>query len=191
MKGGPRLEAPILVLHLLALSVTLASPLFFGAVVAPAAFRVLPTHDLAASLQSPILTRLCELMEGGFAILLGTGWLLTRRWKAPRALAALLTRAPLLGVIGAAVIHQLLIPPIDRIRAQAPGLIDNLPAADPDRLLLTRYHRLATGFFCVEIAASALILLITARLILLRRAAPGPPGASRPPVPKLLDLSGV
>jgi hypothetical protein len=191
MKASPRLEAPVLVLHLLALSVTLASPLFFAAVVAPAAFRVLPTRDLAASLQSPILMRLCGLMEGGFAVLLATSWFLTRRWRAPRALSALLTRAPLLGVIGAVVIQQLLIPPIDRIRAEAPGLIDNLPAADPARLLLTRYHRLATAFFCVEIAAAALILLVTARLLLLRKAEPGPPGASRPPVPKILDLSGV
>ncbi len=65
MKAGSRLEAPVLVLHLLALSLTLASPLFFGAVVAPAAFRVLPTRDLAASLQSPILTRLCGRWKGG------------------------------------------------------------------------------------------------------------------------------
>ena len=191
MKAGSRFEAPVLVLHLLALSLTLASPLFFGAVVAPAAFRVLPTRDLAASLQSPILHRLCGTMEGGFVVLLATSWFLTRRWGAPRALSALLTRAPLLGVIGAVVIQQLLIPPIDRIRQEAPGLIDNLPAADPARLLLDRYHRLATGFFGVEIAAAGLILLVTARLLLLRRAAPVPPGASRPPVPKLLDLSGV
>jgi hypothetical protein len=191
MKAGPRFEAPVLALHLLALSVALGSPVFFGAVVAPAAFRILPTRDLAVSLQSPILNHLCELMEGGFVVLIATGWFLTRRWSAPRTVSALLTRAPLLGVIGAAVIQQLLIPPIDRIRAQAPGLIDNLPAADPDRVLLTRYHRLATGFFAVEIAAAALILLVTVRLLLLRRAAPAPAGASRPPVPKLLDLSGV
>jgi len=185
-----RLETPALVLHLLALSIALGSPLFFGAVVAPASFRLLPTRDLAASLQSPILTRLCWMLEGGFAVLLATSWLLARRWNAPRALAALMTRAPILGVIGSVVIEKLLIPPIDRIRAEAPGLIDNLPAADPARLLLVRYHRLATGFFSVEIAAAALVLLVTARLILLRRGA-GPTGAARPPVPKLLDLSGV
>jgi hypothetical protein len=186
-----RLEAPALLLHLLALSLTLASPLFFGAVVAPAAFHVLPTRDLAAALTSPILTRLCVMMEVGFAVLLATSWFLSRRWSAPRGLSALLTRAPILGVIGAVVIEKLLIPPIDRIRAEAPGLIDNLPAADPERLLLLRYHRVATAFFAVEIAAAALILFVTARLLLARRGGPGPPGAARPPVPKLLDLSGV
>ncbi len=186
-----RLEAPALLLHLLVLSLTLASPLFFGAVVAPVAFHVLPTRDLAAALASPILVRLCVLMEAGFVVLLATSWFLARQWSAPRAVSALLTRAPILGVIGAVVIEKLLIPPIDRIRTEAPGLIDNLPAADPERLLLARYHRIATAFFAVEIAAAAVILLVTARLLLARRRAPGPPGASRPPVPKLLDLTGV
>lgn len=191
MKSSSRLETPALALHLLALAIALGSPLFFGAVVAPAVFRVLPTRDLAAALQSPILTRLCWLLEGGFALLLLTSWFLSRRWNASRMVSSLLTRAPILGVIGAVVIEKLLIPPIDKIRADAPGLIDDLPAADPGRLLLARYHRLATAFFSVEIAAAALVLLVTARLLLLRRGAPGVPAAARPPGPKLLDLSDV
>ena len=71
----------------------------------------------------------------------------------------------MLGFFAALVIRQLLIPPIDRIRAEAPGLIDNLPAADPSRLLLARYHRLATGFFSLEIAAALVVLFVTARLL--------------------------
>jgi hypothetical protein len=183
-----RLEFPVLLLHLLALALVLGAPLFFGAVVAPAAFRVLPTRDLAGALQSPILTRLCWLLEGGFLVLLLTGWLLSRVGTVPRALRALMTRAPLLGVIGAFVVEKLLIPPIDRIRAEAPGLIDNLPAADPGRVLLGKYHRLATGFFTVEIAAAALVLFVTVRILLARRSAPGPPAAARPPAPKVLNL---
>ncbi len=187
----PRFEAPVLTLHLLALALTLGPPLFFGAVVAPASFRVLPTRDLTASLQSPILTRLCWGLEGGFALLFVTSWLLSRWWNAPRVLSALLTRAPILGVIGAVVIEKLLIPPIDKIRTEAPGLIDNLPAADPGRLLLANYHRVATSVFSIEIAAAALILFVTARLLLFRQAAPGPPPPARPLVPKVLDLGGV
>ena len=74
------------------------------------------------------------------------------------------------------MIEKLLIPPIDKIRAEAPGLIDNLPAADPSRVLLDRYHRLSTGFFAAEIAAALLILFVTARLLAERRAAPPAPG---------------
>lgn len=189
MKTG-RLETPVLVLHLSALALTLGPPIFFGAVVAPASFRLLPTRDLAASLQSPVLTRLCWMMQGGFALLLLTSWLLCRWRRGPRALTTLLTRAPILGIIGAVVIEKLLIPPIDKIRAEAPGLIDNLPAADPGRILLARYHRLATTFFAVEIAAAALVLFATARLLRPEGAA-GPPASARPPGPKLLDLGGL
>ena len=189
MKTG-RPEIPVLVLHLLALALTLGPPLFFGAVVAPASFRLLPTRDLAASLQSPILTRLCWMLQGGFALLFLTSWLLCRWRRGPRVLTALLTRAPILGIIGAVVIEKLLIPPIDKIRAEAPGLIDNLPAADPGRMLLARYHRLATTIFAVEIAAAALVLLATARL-LRAEGAGAPPSSAPPAAPKLLDLGGL
>jgi hypothetical protein len=186
------LRALVLTLHLAALSLALAPPLFFGAVVAPSAFHVLPTKDLAATLVSPILSRLCILAEACFGVLFATGWLLTGR-GAPRMLRALPTRLPILGFFAAIVIHQLLIPPMDRIRAEAPGLIDNLPAADPSRILLDRYHRLSTGFFTLEIASALALLVITARLL----SQPAEPASgrdgstvrrARKPVPKILDL---
>jgi hypothetical protein len=186
VKVDPRLEVPILTVHLAALALAFGPPVFFGAVVAPAVFHVLPTRDMAGALQSPILTRLCLMAEVSFGILFATSWLLTRRGT-PKGIRALLTRLPILGFFAAIVIRQLLIPPIDRIREEAPGLIDNLPAADPSRILLDRYHRLATGFFSVEIAAALILLFVTARLMAERRAAP-PAAAARPPLPKILDL---
>ncbi len=185
-----KLEALVIFFHLAALVLALGPPVFFGAAVAPAAFRVLPTRDLASSLQSPILTKACWFAQGSFAVLLITSWLLARWWEAPRLSRALLTRASILGMIAALVIEKLLIPPIDQIRTDTPGLIDNLPAADPSRLLFARYHRLATAFFAVEVAAALLVLLATARLIVHRRKAPLPPSA-RSPVPKLLDLTDL
>jgi len=176
----------ILVFHLAALSLAFAPPIFFGAVVAPTVFHVLPTRDLAAALVSPILSRFCVLAEACFGILFATGWLLTGR-PAPRMLRALATRLPVLGFFAAIVIQQLLIPPMDRIRAEAPGLIDNLPAADPSRVLLDRYHRLSTGFFTLEIASALALLVVTARL-LSQAPEPAPAPAGPKPVPKILDL---
>lgn len=185
MKLASRFEPLVLSLHLAALSMALAPPVFFGAFVAPAVFRILPTRDMAGALQSPILSNLCGLAEASFLVLFGTSWLLTRDGaKGTRALA---TRLPVLGFFAALVIRQLLIPPIDRIRTEAPGLIDTLPASDPGRLLLARYHRLATGLFSLEIAAALLSLVVTARLLAARRAAPAAPAAA-PRVPKILDL---
>ncbi len=184
------LETLVLVLYLAALALAIGPPFFFGLAVAPAAFRVLPTRDLAASLTSPILTTACWLAEASFAVLFLTSWLLSKWWEAPRLSRSLATRAAILGMIAAVVVEKLLIPPMDKIRAETPGLIDNLPAADPSRLLLARYHRLATAFFSAEIAAAVIILLLTARLLVRRRQGP-PPAAARPPVPKLLDLSNM
>lgn len=184
MRSDHRLFALLLTIHLSALSLALAPPLFFGAVVAPAVFRVLPTRDLAGALQSPILSRLCLIAEASFGVLFATSWPLTA--GAPRAIRALMTRLPVLGFFAAIVIRELLIPPIDRIRAEAPGLIDNLPAADPGRILLDRYHRLATGFFTLEIASALLTLIVTARLLAWRP--PPLPSAAPAPVPKILGL---
>ena len=186
MRRVAGLDALVLTLHLLALGMAFAPPVFFGAVVAPAVFSVLPTRDMAGALQSPILSKLCGISEASFLVLFGTSWMLTR--GAARGSRALLTRLPILGFFAALVIRQLLIPPIDRIRREAPGLIDNLPATDPSRVLLARYHRLATGFFWLEIAAALLVLAVTARMLVERREAPAGPAAAPKPAPKILDL---
>ena len=184
-----RFEAPVLLLHLLALSLAIGAPVFFAAAVAPASFRVLPTRDLAATLQSPILTTLCRLEEGSFAVLFLTSWALSRWWKSPRLSKTLATRFAILGMITAVVIESLLIPPMDKIRSEA-GLLDTLPLTDPSRVLLARYHRLATAFFSAGLVAAFVILVATVRLIGARRAAPPAPRAV-PEVPKLLDLSNL
>jgi hypothetical protein len=182
-----RFRTPVLFLHLAAIALAFGPPLFFAVVVAPATFRVLPTRDMAASLASPILSGACVIAEIAFGTLFLTSWWLTR--GGGRGLErSLLTRLPIAGFFAALVIRQLLIPPMDRIREQAPGLIDTLPAADPARLMLDRYHRLATGLFTAMLVAALAILFLTTRLVALARASP-PPAASRPPVPKLLDLS--
>jgi len=184
-----RFETPVIFLHLAALAMALGPPIFFAVAVAPASFRVLPTRDLAATLQSPILTGLCRIEEGSFGVLFLTSWLLTRWWKAPKLSKTLATRAAILGMITAVVVESLLIPPMDKIRAEA-GLLDTLPVTDPSRVLLARYHRLSTGFFAAGLVAAVVILFATVRLIAARRAAPPPPRAV-PEVPKILDLSNI
>jgi hypothetical protein len=187
MRTSSRLDSLILLFHLAGLALAIGPTLFFGIVVAPAVFRVLPTRDLAAALVAPVLSGTCLLAEIAFGVLFATSWWLTRE-GVPRLTRSLLTRLPIAGFFAALVIHQLLIPPMERIRQQAPGLIDNLPAADPSRLLLERNHRLATGLFGALLVAALAMLALTVRLLSVARATPAP-AASRPPVPKLLDLS--
>jgi hypothetical protein len=189
------LEAPAILLHLLAIALVIGPAVFFGAVVAPQAFHLLPTRDMAGALTAPIVTQLCWIAEGAFLLLMLTSWWLTRD-GASKLLRILMTRAAFLGLIAAVAIEKLLVSQIDKIRKDAPGLIDNLPAGDPARILLGRLHKLSTGFLSIEIMAGAVVLVTTARWIANRRAPANPtvPGASRPPVPpvpKVLDLSGV
>jgi hypothetical protein len=182
-----RLEPLVLSLHLAALALALAPAIFFGAVVAPALFSVLPTRDMAASVVSPVLTRLCVLAEASFGVLFATAWLLTSG-GASKLSRSLLTRMPVVGFFAAIVIQQLLIPPMDRIRSEAPGLIDNLPVTDPSRAMLDRYHRLSTGFFGIAIASALIVLLATARLLAARREEPPPAPRPIKPQPKVLNL---
>jgi hypothetical protein len=57
----------------------LPEALFFGAVIAPSVFKVLPTRDLAGAVQSPILSKLCLIAEASFVVLFATSWWITRR----------------------------------------------------------------------------------------------------------------
>lgn len=155
--------------------------------MAPSLFKVLPTRDLAARVVSPVLSAACLIAEVAFGVLFATAWWLGRDGF-PRLTRSLFTRLPVAGFFAALVVRELLIPPIDRIRQEAPGLIDRLPAADASRILLDRYHRLATGFLGVLLVVGAVMLVLTVRLLAVPRALSGP-DASRAPVPKLLDLS--
>lgn len=186
MRPDRRFEAPVLFLHLSALVLAAGPCLFFAAAVAPSLFRVLPTRDLAARVVSPVLSAACLIAEVAFGVLFATAWWLGRD-RFPRLTRSLFTRLPVAGFFAALVVRELLIPPIDRIRSEAPGLIDQLPAADPSRILLDRYHRLATGFLGVLLVVGVVMLVLTARLLAMPKSFP--PGAARPPVPKLLDLS--
>ena len=186
MRPDRRFEAPVLFLHLSALVLAVGPCLFFAVAVAPSLFRVLPTRDLAARVVSPVLSAACLIAEVAFGVLFATAWWLGRD-RFPRLTRSLFTRLPVAGFFAALVVRELLIPPIDRIRSEAPGLIDQLPAADPSRILLDRYHRLATGFLGVLLVVGVVLLVLTVRLLAMPRSFP--PGAARPPVPKLLDLS--
>ena len=187
MRPDRRLEAPVLFLHLSALVLAIGPCLFFAAAVAPSLFRVLPTRDLAARVVSPVLSAACLVAEVAFGVLFATAWYLGRDGF-PRLTRTLFTRLPLAGFFAALVVRELLIPPIDKIREESPGLIDRLPAADTSRILLERYHRLATGFMGVLLVVGVVMLVLTARRLAAPRTSAGP-GAARPPVPKLLDLS--
>ena len=169
MRRDSRLEAPVLFLHLSALVLVIGPFLFFGAVVAPSLFRVLPTRDLAARVVEPRPLRRLPHRRGRPS---ASSSRPRGTWAAtafPKLTRSLFTRLPVAGFFAALVVRELLIPPIDKIRQEAPGLIDQLPAADTSRILLERYHRLSTGFIGVLLVVGLVMLVLTVRLLLAMR----------------------
>ena len=170
-------------------ALAIGPPLFFGAAVAPSRLphpsdaghggappEPDPDPRAAGSLEAELRVLLPDVLADSAA---------GPRRRGSSALP--LTRAPILGMIAAVVIEKLLIPPIDRIRAEAPG---------PDRQPARRRTRAACSSPDTTASRPSLlrrrdrrrvvVLVVTARLFAARPLAAR--AAARPPVPKLLDL---
>ena len=130
-------------LMVLALVLWIGGIVFFGAVVAPTVFSVLPTHDLAGKVVTRSLATLhligiisgvvfliCSMIYAYFAR--GSAELLAPRHIAIVAMIALTFIAQ--DVVGAKM---------NRIKDQI-GVIDNVPVNDPQRVEFNRLHLWST-----------------------------------------------
>ena len=137
-----------------ALAAWLGAALLVAAVVAPAAFAVLPTRTLAGALVGRVLP---ALFWSGIAIgvgVAGLAWVAARRpW-----------------VIGGAVVlaascaaAQLVVAPrIDRVRVEIGGAVDALDPSDPRRQAFGRLHGMSVAWMGLGglAALGALLLLL-------------------------------
>jgi len=128
-----------------------------GAVVAPAAFDVLPSRTLAGALVGRVLP---VLFLGGIitaVVSLAITWPLAAR--AARLGTAVVQCA-------ACVAAQLVIAPkIERIRAAVAGPIDALAVSDPRRVDFGRLHALSVGLLGVAAIAALIGLVLLSRSI--------------------------
>jgi hypothetical protein len=137
---------------LVLLSAWVGAALLVSAVVAPAAFAVLPTRTLAGALVGRVLPAL--FWSGVFVGVAATAM----SWSLPsrplRATAAL-------AVVVASVVAQLGITPrIERIRAAVGGPIDALAVDDPRRLEFGRLHGLSVGMLGVATLAAVVAAIL-------------------------------
>lgn len=126
-----------------------------AAVVAPAAFAVLPTRALAGDLVGRVLP---VLFWSGIAIgvvVAFLGWRLPLpQWRAGAAFAL---------VASCAIAQFVITPRLDRIRSAVVGPIDALGSANPLRQAFGRLHGLSV--VCLGVGGVAAVLL----LVLLHR----------------------
>jgi len=136
------------------LAAWLGATIIVGAVVAPAAFAVLPTRTLAGALVGRVLP---PLFWSGAAIGLIAAVMAWRSQRIPALVAAL-------AIVAATVAAQLIVAPrIEAVRASVGGPIDGLPRDDARRLAFGRLHGASVALLGVAALAASVTLLLTAR----------------------------
>lgn len=140
----------------LSIALWLGAVIFFVAVVAPAAFRTLPTRTLAGALVGGTLPALfiSGIVLGGLVVLLATGAGVPRRVLRLTVGGAIVVLCGLgQFVIGAR---------IGRIRGQLTTTLESLGTGDPVRAEFGRLHGMSVGTLgaAAVVAATLLILLL-------------------------------
>ncbi|ABF42200.1 hypothetical protein Acid345_3199 [Candidatus Koribacter versatilis Ellin345] len=126
-------------LMLLALVAWIGGIVFFGAVVAPTVFMVLPTHDLAGKVVSRSLWILHYIGIVSGVIYLICSMVLSYRLRGTPEPFALRHLAIVLMLAVTIIGHEAVAKPMLRLRDDM-GVIDTVPPNDPRRVEFNRMH---------------------------------------------------
>jgi hypothetical protein len=150
-------------LEVLLLAVWLGSMMFFSFAVAPSAFAVLPSRELAGAMVTSSIAKVetIGLIIGPLLILLqATGWRARRAGTTTKTI-----RLSLIGVmtLAAAASHFWISPTMVLLRNSMSGGIDNLPSTDPLRLQFNDLHQYSVAAMSVALFAGLAVLFLTVR----------------------------
>jgi hypothetical protein len=143
------------------LSAWLGAVFVVGAVVAPAAFAVLPSRTLAGALVGRVLPVL--FWSGALLGVLVAA--LTRAGDRARGARLASGIVMALACLGAQLVVA---PSIEHARLAAAGPIDALAPSDPRRVTFGRLHGASVGLLAVAGLAAAVALLLSARAVTAR-----------------------
>ncbi|MBW8770417.1 MAG: DUF4149 domain-containing protein [Gemmatimonadetes bacterium] len=136
------------------LAAWLGATIIVGAVVAPAAFAVLPTRTLAGALVGRVLP---PLFWSGAVVGLFAAVMARRSQRTATFVAALLITA-------SSLVAQLVVGPrIEVVRASAGGPVDALARDDARRIAFGRLHGASVALLGLAGLAAGVTLLLTAR----------------------------
>lgn len=140
-------------LGLILLASWLGAAVLVAAVVAPAAFRVLPSRTLAGALVGEVLPVifLSGLVIAAIAVALEA--------RAGHGILQIRITGPfLLMIIGCVVAQFVIGPKIEVVRASIGGAVDALDAADPRRIQFGRLHAFSVMWMGVAMLGAAAAL---------------------------------
>jgi hypothetical protein len=143
------------ILGIVLLALWLGAALIVAAVVAPAAFDVLPTRTLAGALVGRVLPVLFWSGAAVGVLVLWLGWRLPS--PASRAVAALV-------LIASSLVAQLVIAPrIERVRAEIGGPLEALDPSNPLRQAFGRLHGMSVACLGAGGLAALIVLVLLVR----------------------------
>ncbi|HXU39395.1 MAG TPA: DUF4149 domain-containing protein [Blastocatellia bacterium] len=159
-----RLGLRILVfVEVLLLSVWLGSMIFFSFAVAPSAFAVLPTRELAGAMVTSTIGKLetLGLVIGPLLILIqAASWRATHSSKLTKSLRVILV---LVMIAAAASSRFWISPQMVSLRAAMGGHIDDVPAGDPLRMQFNNLHQYSVSLMGTAMVAGLVVMFLTVR----------------------------
>lgn len=144
--------------EILLLSLWLGSMIFTSFAVAPSAFAVLPTRELAGAVVTSTISKV-ELM----GIVIGPLLILIQMAR-PKVAAKLFHFVLLLVMIAAAGLSRFWISPqMVSLRQAMGGHIDDVPATDPLRVHFNDLHQYSVALMSAAMLAGLVVLFLTVR----------------------------
>lgn len=147
----------------LLVSAWLGSMLFFSFAVAPSAFAVLPTRELAGKVVTSAISKieLMGLVIGPLLILIQlSAWRVQRAMTGAKSLRLILLCVM---IAMAALSHFWVSAKMVSLRLAMGGLIDDVPATDPLRVEFNDLHRFSVWFMGTAMLAGLAVLFLTVR----------------------------
>jgi hypothetical protein len=156
-------DRAVLLTEVVLIAAWLGAAVFFSAVVAQAAFAVLPTRTLAGALVGRVLPVLfySGMVLGAVVWTMEAAW--GRGWLSSRAIAAVVALA------SCAVAQFVVGVRIEQVRAAIGGPIDALAVDDARRVAFGRLHAFSVGWLGVGMVASLVALVLAMRALSPRR----------------------
>jgi Domain of unknown function (DUF4149) len=149
--------------EVLLLSVWLGSMIFFSFAVAPSAFAVLPTRELAGVMVTSAIGKveMLGLVIGPLLILIqAASWLARQTSRGIKTLQIILVVAM---SSAAALSHFWISPKMVLLRTAMGGRIDDVPVADPTRIQFNDLHQYSVALMGTAMIAGIVVLFLTVR----------------------------